>query len=283
MVLKALEYLLRSENRSRLYLVRKCWPKGQRFCIRCGERKIYRLVKSRYRCARCRYTFQDFSGRWIGELNLSAKQWLWILKLFELEISARRIAQEAAISYPTTLKATHLIRCAIAQQSPDFDRLREEIDLAQTVGGRKKAGRRETPVFGLSMRNGRVEVTVVTDLCLETLLDENVKAVKTGPIVYTDRFANYDAVVFGGYHRINVDDANRLTRGKVYINGLEGFWSFAKERLTKFHGVSKQYFPLYLKEMEFRYNHRHEQLFDLLADYSTRLVPNISQSQKSQP
>src|SRR5262245_66267757 len=104
MVLKALEYLLRSENRSRLYLVRKCWRKGQRFCIRCGERKIYRLVKSRYRCARCRYTFQDFSGRWIGELNLSAKQWLWIMKLFELEISAGPTPHKAAASYTTDLE-----------------------------------------------------------------------------------------------------------------------------------------------------------------------------------
>jgi len=38
-------------------------------------------------------------------------------------------------------------------------------------------------------------------------------------------------------------------------NGLEGFWSFAKERLIKFHGVSPEKFPFYLKEMEFRYNY----------------------------
>jgi transposase len=42
--------------------------------------------------------------------------------------------------------------------------------------------------------------------------------------------------------------------GKVYINGIEGFWSYAKERLFKFHGVSREYFVYYLKELEFRYN-----------------------------
>jgi transposase-like protein len=35
-----------------------------------------------------------------------------------------------------------------------------------------------------------------------------------------------------------------------------GFRGFARERLLKFHGVSAEKFPLYLKEMEFRYNHR---------------------------
>ncbi|MBX0311550.1 MAG: hypothetical protein JHC31_07190 [Sulfurihydrogenibium sp.] len=33
-------------------------------------------------------------------------------------------------------------------------------------------------------------------------------------------------------------------------------WSYAKERLLKIHGVSKDNFIYYLKELEFRYNFR---------------------------
>ena len=48
-------------------------------------------------------------------------------------------------------------------------------------------------------------------------------------------------------------------------NGIEGFWSFAKERLMKYHNVNPMKFPFYLKEFEFRYNHRNGDLFnDLL-------------------
>ncbi|GAH38173.1 unnamed protein product, partial [marine sediment metagenome] len=53
--------------------------------------------------------------------------------------------------------------------------------------------------------------------------------------------------------------------GRRHINGLEGFWSFAKERLLKYHGVSQNHFDLYLKEMEFRYNYRNENLYHLLG------------------
>lgn len=45
-----------------------------------------------------------------------------------------------------------------------------------------------------------------------------------------------------------------FVNGINHINGWEGLWSFAKERLLKYHGVSKQHFFLYLKEMEFRHN-----------------------------
>jgi transposase len=58
------------------------------------------------------------------------------------------------------------------------------------------------------------------------------------------------------------------------VNGLEGFWAYAKERLIKFHGVSKEYFPLYLKELEYRYNHRHHPLFDRLVQNLCQFVPN---------
>jgi transposase len=53
-----------------------------------------------------------------------------------------------------------------------------------------------------------------------------------------------------------VGHGKRFSTGKVCINGLEGFWSYAKERLIKHHGVSKDKFTLCLKEMEFRYNNR---------------------------
>ncbi len=47
---------------------------------------------------------------------------------------------------------------------------------------------------------------------------------------------------------------------------FQGFWSYAKERLIKHHGVSPRYFPFHLKEMEFRYNHRTASIFDALVD-----------------
>ncbi|MCX5704170.1 MAG: DDE transposase, partial [Candidatus Omnitrophica bacterium] len=40
------------------------------------------------------------------------------------------------------------------------------------------------------------------------------------------------------------------------------------------HGVSKKRFPLYLKEMEFRYNYRSRNIFHLLVKNLCDLVPD---------
>ena len=55
-----------------------------------------------------------------------------------------------------------------------------------------------------------------------------------------------------------------LPKGRNHINGIEGFWSFAKHWLYQYRGILKANFPLYLKELEWRFNHRHENLVVLL-------------------
>lgn len=67
-----------------------------------------------------------------------------------------------------------------------------------------------------------------------------------------------------GFKHNRIDHSKRFANGKVYINGIEGFWSYAKERLMKYHGASAEMFPLYIKELEYRYNNRDEVLFDEL-------------------
>ena len=40
------------------------------------------------------------------------------------------------------------------------------------------------------------------------------------------------------------------------IISIESFWAYAKLRLSKFKGIKRQNFILYLKECEFRFNNR---------------------------
>lgn len=47
-----------------------------------------------------------------------------------------------------------------------------------------------------------------------------------------------------GYMHLNIDHRYKFKQGKVYINGIEGFWSFEKERLIKYHGISREKFSL---------------------------------------
>ncbi|MCJ7747678.1 MAG: transposase [Desulfobacterales bacterium] len=94
-----------------------------------------------------------------------------------------------------------------------------------------------------------------------------VRTVRRGSVVYTDKFRGHDGLMFCGYKHIRVGRRKRFSRGDVYINGLDGFWSYAKERMNKFHGAPREQFPFYLKEMEFRYNNRQKAIFNTLVRY----------------
>jgi transposase len=276
------EYVVRSENRARHFFRRKRWKNARIFCTACRSYNVVRILNRRYRCRRCKHRFHDFSGTYLNELQIPFRAWLWILKLFELEVSAHRIAHQVELSYPTVLKALHFVRLSIVHaESPDW--LAGEVELDESYFGGYQKGHRgrsvsnKIPVMGILERNGRVRVHLLKDATAESLLSLTVKTVRRGSIVYTDKYQAYDALMFCGYTHLRVDHGKRFAQGKVYINGLEGFWSYAKERLAKFHGVSKTYFPLYLKEMEFRYNHRDnpQGLFRLLIQNLLNPVPKL--------
>ena len=272
--------LIGSESKARKYLSKKCLKNGHRFCPRCHCRKLYKLADERYRCSRCEYTFHDFSGRWINQGRLTCVQWLSLIKLFELEVSVRKMSQQMGLSYRAVYRAVSAIRFSILSHARDAEGFLDgEIELDESDFGGKRKGKRgrgaagKVPVFGILERNGVVQVTVVPDVTAETLLGLTVKKVRRGSVVYTDKFKSYDSPMFCGYRHLNVDHQKRFSSGKVYINGLEGFWSWAKERFIKHHGVSKEHFPLYLKKLEFRYNHCHSDIFDSVANYLCGLLP----------
>ena len=272
--------LVRSESRAKKYLPKKCLKNGHRFCPRCYNRKLYKLSSGKRRCARCKYSFHDFSGRWINHGRLSCVQWLSLIKLFELELSVHKMAEQMNLAYNTVYHAVKKIRCSILAHASDAKQLMNgEIELDECYfGGRRKGNRGrgaagKVPVFGILERHGKVLVSVVPNVTAQTLISLTVKTVRRGSIVYTDKFRSYDSLMFCGYRHLKIDHGKRFTSGKVYINGLEGFWSWAKERLIKHHGVSKENFPLYLKELEFRYNHRRTDTFEIISDYLCDLVP----------
>jgi transposase len=263
------------------------WPRRWMTCAVCGATRPYRLREGRWRCRRraCAYTFGVRTGTWAGLSRVPDVTWLWLVKLFELELTASQAAVQTGVSYPTALKAFTLIRRAIlADIEPEL--LRREVEADESYFGPRKpkrgrglAGGRgapfKTPVYGILERRGHVQVTVVANCSAETLRNHTLRWVKRGSLVYTDRWKGYDTLTFCGYRHLRVDHARRFSRGKVHINGLEGFWAYAKGKFLKHHGVSPERFPLYLFEWQFRYNHRREDLFTLFLTKSLNLLPDL--------
>lgn len=120
---------------------------------------------------------------------------------------------------------------------------------------RGKAKSNKVIVSGLLKRQGKIFTTVVENVTANSLLTEIRERSEKGSIFYTDQFKSYKSLKFYRKH-LMIDHNKTFGKGKNNINGLEGFWSYPKERLLQYHAVSRKNFLLYLKEIEFRYNHR---------------------------
>ena len=85
-------------------------------------------------------------------------------------------------------------------------------------------------------------------------------------VIHSDGWCGYKGLVDNGYDKhFRVHHGNNeFVRGKAHINDIESFCSYAKMRLHKFHGLNKKEFNLHLKECEFKFNHRGEDLYKLL-------------------
>jgi transposase len=184
--------------------------------------------------------------------------------------------------YPIWQRFMAYRRWMAAGAEADARPLAGEIECDESYfGGRRRGTRRgrgathKVVVLGILERQGRVCTVVVPQADEATLLRELAQRALKGAVFYTDRFRSYHSLKRYG-KPLPVDHSVEYVRpGRRYqrhINGIEGFWSYAKERLQKYHGVSRRHFPLYLKEREFRFNHRRDDLFELLGTYLVRVL-----------
>lgn len=260
-----------SDDRSSLeYLWKK---RGNIVCPSCSSPEFYYHQRWRVRCKECKRDFWPLQGTRFTLLRISPSQWLSLVKLFELSVSARKASQDVHLSYKTALRAYDILRRVLVEElARSDDILKGELEADEAYFGGKRKGKRgrgarnKTIVFGILERGGKVSVSIVQDVSAKSLMTETVKRVRRGSIVYTDRWRGYDSLMFCGYKHLNIDHRYKFKQGKVYINGIEGFWSFAKERLIKHHGISRQKFLFYIKEMEWRYNNRGKDLFEVLVE-----------------
>ena len=121
-------------------------------------------------------------------------------------------------------------------------------------------------VFGLLKRQGKVYAEIIPD-CSAAVLHKVIKVkVDVGSVIHSDSWRGYNGLVDFGHKKYFMvhHSKNEFARGNSHINGIESFWGYAKTRLVKFKCMDKNMFNLHLKECEFRFNNRGEDMYQIL-------------------
>ncbi len=213
--------------------------------------------------------------------KISRAKFRQILKLFALDLTATQITALSALNRNTVNRYLTLIRQAVAEhcerQSPfsgDVELDESYFGARRVKGKRGRGARGKTIVFGIYKRNGRVYTQIIPNCKKSSLQAIICGKVDLTSTIHTDGFRSYDGIVHMGYqkHYRVQHGQDEFVRGNAHINGIEGFWGIAKTRLVKFKGMSRSTFYLHLKECEWRFNHRDEDLYQLLLKITTSAI-----------
>ena len=215
----------------------------------------------------------QLANRYYKCSKISEVKFRYLLRLFALDLTASDAARLTGLSVRAVSAVYRCLRRRLQTWCPVPAELDGAVELDESYfGPRRVRGKRgrgagdKTIVFGLFKRGGQVYTEIVPDCSKKTLQAIIRGKIAVAAMVNTDGWRGYDGLVDVGFDRhFRVRHGqDEFVQGASHINGIESFWSFAKARLQQFKGVPKHTFLLHLKESEFRFNHRYEDLYKLL-------------------
>lgn len=267
MIIRDFERIVRTERSAMRYIEQFCRRSGRLRCPHCDNSRIYRIESGkRLRCSSCEYTFHLLTGRWLNKVKIKIHDWMWLIKLFELEAPASRIASETGLSYPTVLRAVDTIRMSIGRSDgPSSGRGGAAISSVNPEGSISQ------------------DLSLTSMRCRPYIDPESViyaSRIEEGYLILTEKNVGHKSLRIDGQAVGIVDYGKNFPHFRIYCN-QKGYWPLAKERLAKHHGVSHDKLWLYLKESEFRWRNRSSPLLETLIERMCRYVSRDAEQKES--
>jgi transposase len=212
-------------------------------------------------------------NKYANRSKISEKKIRQIVKLYSIDLDASQITKISGLNRNTINRYLTGSRKRIAEFCESQSPFSGEVEVDESFfGARRVKGKRgrgafgKTIVFGIFRRNGNVFTEIVPD-CRRATLQAVIRGrVDLETVIHSDGWRGYNGLVDLGYKkhfRVN-HGQDQFVHDKSHINGIESFWGYAKTRLSRFRGMNKKTFYLHLKECEFRFNNRGENMYKLI-------------------
>jgi transposase-like protein len=247
-------------------------------------------------------TFTPLSGTLLDGMRIDIRTLWLIVDLFADGKASVETSQEAGVDRHTTDRWFRLLRAAIYQARSTKPIVLEAEDIAEfdevyiTAGlkgragglelereprkrGLKKRGRGtwdsdRLPVLGLVCRGGEARLFVLRNMQTKTIRPIVHQMVQRGACVYTDGYCIYHFLSQEGYQHRTVNhgageyalDLDGDGKCEVHCNTVECTWSWLRQMVRTYRGISKVYLPLYVAQFEFMFNRRRKNRWNRTLD-----------------
>ena len=215
-------------------------------CIYC-QAPLYRLGGGMLKCSRCR---KKMSPRRIGKT-------LALIEAFAQDRNARETAVDLGLSYASVHRYFTTFRKLCAQACEDeYDAHRhlsceyEEYFYLEEAKKQRKNAIFEAHNFLTFDFEGHLYTIVMPSLqqFRQQFIEDDLES------VYAAEFTRFKR-------------QSRLIKISSRHNNIVRFWEYFEQNILRYRGVVSESFPMYLKEMEFKFNHTAAQRKKVLAEY----------------
>ncbi|WP_295126814.1 IS1595 family transposase [uncultured Chitinophaga sp.] len=222
-------------------------------------------------------------NKYLKGAHLSERKFKEILKLFSEDLTATQIANISGVSRVTVNSYLKKIRLQIVKycesvmpEQASYPKIQHRNGHDTAVAVKSEVDRIVKPViFGIYKSESKVFTEILPEVSRSM-----IQAIARGrsvleTVVTADRIRRFHGVVDLGQYRLYNLGGNHGENGKQ-LDDVDGFWGLTKHRLAKFKGLNRNTAYLHLKECEFRYNYRNEDLYQVLLNLLKTYPLNLS-------
>lgn len=209
--------------------------------------------------------------------HLSEKKCREILQLFSEDLTATQIADISGVSRVTVNNYFKLLRTIIASYcEAHYSNNQLHHLLSETLADSEKADGTDA-CFGLSLHDNKVHSKWLRSVC-----SNKVKQSLNADQELSSGLSDFHAISdCSDWEIFWLKPKNAITHHSK--SDISGFWLYTKTRLQKFRGLNKNTLYLHIKECEFRFNGRNEDLYNNLQQvidwkYQRKHMPSIKTS-----
>ena len=212
-------------------------------------------------------------NRYVFRSRIAEAKFRQLVHLFTMDIEATKIAKLSGLSRQSVNKYLLALRIRIAKACFDEGRMHGETETdanyvkPQSVSDRPKRGAgKNTMVVGIRKHSDRVYTEVVPDSSKKQVLRVIHGHEDEANIMHSGGWHGYKGLIdmrHKKYYRVRHASGKSAVETR-HINSVESFWGYTKMRLARMRGVHTKHFMLHLKECEFRFNHRKENLYQIM-------------------
>ncbi|ULQ56791.1 hypothetical protein KJS94_01095 [Flavihumibacter rivuli] len=203
-------------------------------------------------------------NRMLKGAHLSERKCREIINLFCEDLTATQISNITGVSRVTINAYLKMIRTSIAQNCDENNPFRygspesfsEDVNMVV----------QPSTYFGFTRWNNQIYTSALKEMNRDMLLEWQ----RLGPEHWSQAQQRIHAVADIANWRLHRFDQQLNSNGRLVMDDISGFWGLTKNRLLKFRGLNRNTLYLHIKECEFRYNYRNENMNALLLQLILR-------------